>query len=852
MEATAPAVLRDSLADHYTLERELGRGGMATVYLARDLKHGRPVALKVLRPELAAALGADRFLREIRLTANLQHLHILPLLDSGEAAGQLFYVMPYVEGESLRQRLTRDRQLPVAEALQLTAEIAEALDYAHKTGIIHRDVKPENILLSRGHALVADFGIGLAMNQADGGRLTETGLSLGTPCYMSPEQAMAEARLDGRSDQYSLACVLYEMLTGEPPYSGSNAQAILAKRMREPIPRLSVLREVPAQVEEAVTRALARVPADRFESVGEFADALTKPAAARRFKKSYAMGSLVAGLVIVGLAGLLSRSLTPGAPATLSHRQVTFTGRASAPALSPNQQWLAFASGGQLFIQDLRSAGVPVAVGHGPFGPFVRPRWSPDGEQLYYVAYDSSGFGIHVVPRAGGASRRLATGARFDVAPVGHVLYATRGRDSVIVLDARSGAQRGAFALGPLASSVFSPTVSPDSRWVAFTGVDGSVTFLGLCRTDGSGARRLVDGVPRWGSLGWSPAGNAIYYLRDAGSGANVTPAGDVMKVSIDPESGEPSGEPVTVLGGASVQEFSLSADGRQLAYTKAPPQQRIWAITLEGPTSHPTVRARELTMGTSIYGTPDVSPDGRWVAFGRNEGGTGNLYLTPFERFEPRPLAATPADEWSPRFSPDGRQVAYAVRDSGSPGILVVEVATGQVRRVASDGLAPLGVIAWMPNGREVVFPLDLGRHYAIVDIASGGADTLVAPDSVVGFHLTVPEPTGRELVVSAPGGMWVVKRSGEPVDGIDTGELFALAPLRWTADGWLYFLSSATTLARVRPGTGKGAVVATLPQPCSDWQTSLSADARRLVCVVSHTEPDIWIAENFDPETR
>jgi dipeptidyl aminopeptidase/acylaminoacyl peptidase len=332
------------------------------------------------------------------------------------------------------------------------------------------------------------------------------------------------------------------------------------------------------------------------------------------------------------------------------------------------------------------------------------------------------------------------------------------------------------------------------------------------------------------------------------------------MKVSIDPESGEPRGEPVTVLGGASVQEFSLSADGRQLAYTKAPPQQRIWAMTLEGPASRPTVRARELTTGTSIYGTPDVSPDGRWVAFARNEGGMGNLYLTPFERFEPRPLVASPADEWSPRFSPDGRQVAYAVRDSGSPGILVVEVATGQVQRVASDGLAPLGVIAWMPNGREVVFPLDLGHHYAIEDLAGGGADTLVSPDSVLGFHLTVPGPTGTELAVSVVRGLgpsplgdiWVVKRSGEPVYRIDTGKLFTLAPLRWTADGWLYFLSSATTLARVRPGTGNAAAVATLPQPCSDWQTSLSADARRLVCVVSHTEPDIGIAENFEPEAR
>jgi serine/threonine-protein kinase len=269
-----PSALANALHDRYRLERELGRGGMATVYLARDLKHDRPVALKLLRPELAAILGAERFLREIRLTANLQHPHILSLIDSGEAAGQFFYVMPYVEGESLRQRLQHEGQLPLAEALRLTAEIAEALDYAHQQGIIHRDIKPENILLSRGHALVADFGIALAVTEAGGGRLTETGLSLGTPAYISPEQAMAEPHLDGRTDQYSLGCVLYEMLAGEPPFTGPTPQAIIAKRFAEPVPHLRTVRDVAPALEQVVSRALARTPADRFATVDEFAQAL--------------------------------------------------------------------------------------------------------------------------------------------------------------------------------------------------------------------------------------------------------------------------------------------------------------------------------------------------------------------------------------------------------------------------------------------------------------------------------------------------------------------------------------------------------------------------------------------------
>jgi len=270
--------LAAALADRYRIEHELGRGGMATVYLAHDLRHDRSVALKVLNSDLSALLGAERFTQEIRVTARLRHPHILPLYDSGEAAGALYYVMPLVEGESLRARMEREPPVSVEEAVRLTREVADALAYAHDHGVIHRDIKPENILLENGHALVADFGIARASAAPGDPRLTRAGLSMGTPLYMSPEQASGEPDFDGRSDLYSLACVLFEMLAGQPPFTGSTPEAVLVQRFTRPPPRVSSTRpSVPASVDVALHRALARAPADRFDSMTRFASALTGP-----------------------------------------------------------------------------------------------------------------------------------------------------------------------------------------------------------------------------------------------------------------------------------------------------------------------------------------------------------------------------------------------------------------------------------------------------------------------------------------------------------------------------------------------------------------------------------------------
>src|SRR5213594_2585999 len=309
------SLLSAALVGQYRIDRELGQGGMATVYLAHDLKHERKAAIKVLRPELAQALGAERFLREIAIAARLNHPHILALHDSGEAGGLLFYVMPFVEGESLRDRLNREQQLPVDEAVRIAQQVASALSYAHSHDLVHRDIKPENILLAGDEVVVADFGIARAITAAGGEQLTSTGIAVGTPAYMSPEQGSGQPQLDGRSDVFSLGCVLYEMLAGAPPFTGPTAQAIMARRLTDPVPPLRTVREtVPESVEQAIGKALAKVPADRFPTATQFAEALEHPAAQHRPVSRRVARWAVAAAVMLALAAVLVLRVRPGGP----------------------------------------------------------------------------------------------------------------------------------------------------------------------------------------------------------------------------------------------------------------------------------------------------------------------------------------------------------------------------------------------------------------------------------------------------------------------------------------------------------------------------------------------------------
>ncbi|MEO8480073.1 MAG: protein kinase, partial [Gemmatimonadota bacterium] len=429
--------LAAALSDRYTIERELGAGGMATVYLAHDLKHDRDVAIKVLHPDLGAALGGERFLSEIRTTARLQHPHILPLLDSGDADGLLYYVMPLVTGETLRSRLERERQLPIDDAVLIAREVADALGYAHGLGVIHRDIKPENILLQGGHALVADFGIALAVQTAGGARMTQTGLSLGTPQYMSPEQAMGEKQIDARSDIYALGAVTYEMLTGEAPFTGPSVQAIVARLITEEPRGIAAQRKaVPEHVEAAVLHALEKLPADRFATAVEFAAALAGATVASTLSRSSARRGtaaakgarhpawMVVAAVLLGLATAggwwLGRRggnadvgptiFDAGLPDSAA---MFFTGQTAATPYGSAMQNLSLSSDGStvvylaqsgestmLWRRNLRDATVaPISGTEGA----SMPRISPDGTQIAFIASP----GITLVPISGGQARRV-------------------------------------------------------------------------------------------------------------------------------------------------------------------------------------------------------------------------------------------------------------------------------------------------------------------------------------------------------------------------------------------------------------------------------------------------------------
>ena len=546
--------LTEALQGRYRIERELGQGGMATVYLAQDLRHERKVAIKVLRPELAAVIGADRFVREIRTVAALQHPHILGLIDSGEVQGTAYYVMPFVEGESLRDRLTREKQLPIADALRIATEVASALDYAHRHGVIHRDIKPENILLHDGQALVADFGIALAVSQAGGSRMTETGMSLGTPHYMSPEQAMGEREITARSDVYALGCVTYEMLLGEPPFTGPTAQAIVAKVVtEEPRPLTIQRRSVPEHVEAAVLTALAKLPADRFGTAAEFGGALAgrsdhptgpRPVRPPAVRSRRSFGGVLAGTGgVTFLLGAAAAALWfDSRPARPPHLQASLLpppgcGYAAVslgpPQLSPDGTRLVFvadcAGTNSLWIRTLASGKMELLEGT---TAAQYPFWSPEGRSVGFFSRDMLRR-VDLDTRAVRILAPAAAGRGGSWSPRGTIVYAPDIFGPLVRVPATGGTPEPASTLpdsGPPGSRVTqrNPYFLPDGEHFLFNqGREDRTAMMRLGRLGTTDSRQVLDVASNM-----VYADNQLMYVKD----------GVLVGQRFDPKSGELSG----------------------------------------------------------------------------------------------------------------------------------------------------------------------------------------------------------------------------------------------------------------------------------------------------------------------
>ncbi|MEO5818817.1 MAG: protein kinase, partial [Gemmatimonadaceae bacterium] len=741
--------LSTTLADRYRIERRLGEGGMATVYLAEDLKHDRKVALKVLRPELAAVLGADRFLQEIKTTAQLQHPHILPLYDSGSATDVhgggtefLYYVMPYIQGETLREKLDREVQLGIDEAVRITTEVADALQYAHTQGVIHRDIKPENILLHNGRAMVADFGIALAVSAAAGGRMTQTGFSLGTPLYMSPEQATADKHVTNRSDIYSLGAVLYEMLTGESPHSGSSAQAMILKIVSDEVRPVRELRKaVPPHVEAAVAKAVEKLPADRFDSATAFAEALHTPALAR---STTTAGSASRRFVVPALTTLLLLAAVLAAWGWLRPRRTnsvarypTTLGASGAldgialrveAALSPDGASLVFRQPlkgpGQLYIKRRDEVVArPLAGTEGGSGPF----FSPDGAWIGFFANGQ----MRKIPSTGGASLKLAE----SVDPTyNHGAWLVDG--SIFYYDIEHHTLRR-LRTGEATSQVIAspakldgrypwlPTPLPDARGILFTAHLTNCVGPVSCRPSRVyvyDARRdtiralFDDAVGAW----YVPTGHVLY----------LTSSGTLMAVPWDNTALAATGKPVPILDGIQAPGFVVSGEGTAV-YLLGRPE------FAPGPTPNAAL--------VWVDRRGQLEPvDSSWQV------NTGGSYTG----------ADIPVG-WGLALSPEGRRIALTLLTDLGTDIWIKQLPAGPVSRLTlypGEDRAP----AWTSDGRAITFlsdrpiPPDTTRRAGRLGLWEQPADGTGEPRLLWGKDAPTDgfsSPDGQWLVLGAAG---------------------------------------------------------------------------------------------------
>ena len=740
-----PSQLTEALRDRYTIERELGRGGMAVVYLAEDLKHHRQVAVKVLRPEIAGSLGSERFLREIEVVARLRHPNILPLYDSGEDGGLLYYVMPLVDGESLRDRLRRETELPIDDALAITAEVADALAYAHGHGVLHRDIKPENILLESGHAVVSDFGIARAIRAAGDDRLTETGLTLGTPSYMSPEQAAGERELDGRSDLYSLGCVLYEMLAGQPPFTGPTAQNVVQQHLvAAPLPITQLRPAVPGEVATTVARMLAKAPADRWRTAEELRTRLrtlmqtsgeiipararlgTGPLSSPRLRWALLAGA-VAGVAILAVAVKRGSHVDPPEIRIGRRMQVTLSpGLEVHPALSPNGEFLAYAAGldSRLLVRQV-DGGSPIPVARDLPGPQGWPQWSPDGKQLAFA----STRGIEIVPALGGVPRLLApappsNATRGNIvvggpwSPDAHEVAFVVG-DTLYAAPVNGGPPRRIATGATLHSCAWSPDgtriacvsgnfeASTPGPWL---GNLAQSAILIMPAAGGEPIGLMDDGYAKTSPV-WFGDGSLLF-VSDREGGR------DVYEVGVDAK-GRAGDTPRRITTGLNVLSVTISADRSRIGYAAFAETSNVWKLPVPAGATASIDQAKQVTTGSQVIEWFDISGNGNWLAFDSDRNGNVDLYRMALDgSAEPEQLTRDSIDDFYPIWSPDGREIAFHSFRGVHRQVYVMPSGGGTAELTArtddDDRTA-----AWTPDGRGLLTLTNYG--------APGGAETRI-----------------------------------------------------------------------------------------------------------------------------
>ena len=861
---------------------------MAYVYLAEDLKHERKVALKLLRPELVPALGGDRFLEEIRVTARLNHPNILPLFDSGEIDGVLYYVMPYVDGETLADRLHREKQLPVADAVHIATEVADALAFAHREGVIHRDVKPGNIMFHDGNPLIGDFGIALRTTDQAATRLTERGFSLGTPEYMSPEQALADRELDARSDVYSLGCVLYEMLVGEPPHVGRTTQAIVAKVIGEAPTSIRAIREtVPRSVEHAVQKALAKLPADRFSSAAEFAAALKggtrltySPAGSgglRAITDGRRRWLLLAGAAALLVAGAVAAFtllrddgeyvLTVGQTRRLTHA----VGLELDPAISPLGDMVAYAAGPlgsmKLYAQQV-SGGRSIELTGSISGHHRWPRWSPDGTQITFIALDSGRSAIHTVGALGGPGRLIVQtqgteeeiyGACFSPDNT-QLAFGMRGGLYIVPADG------GEPELLVEMVDAHSPSWSPDGSKIAF--VSGNPTFVfGTFVLGNIGpssvwvvsvadrrAAEVTDPTYLHTSPVWTPDAGSLVFV------SNYEGSRDVYRLQLE-RTGEARGEPVRMTTGLNAHTVSLGGEASLLAYSVLETSANIWSMTIQERGRVSSSSAQRVTEGNQSIEGISVSPDGNWVAFDSDIEGTQDIYRLQLGGTESERLTTDPRDDFYPAWSHDGSEIAFYSFRTGKRDIWIMDADGANQRQVTADSghnRAP----QWSPDGKSIVYHSDkTGRAELFVVSREDVSDRWDTPRQLTvdgGFNAAW-SPDGRLVAYIDDAAIRVVSPEGGEPRPVTEAPADPGAPVpwavAWSPDSKLIYYKAFDVERRssfwsISVAGGTPRLLLTFDDPqFQSRRNEYGTDGTRFFFTVGFHESDLWLMDLGGP---